>query len=691
MIFAAISNLVEKSGVSIYWVEELWNKAHKFLCGAIAFVFLGLILKGTLPLLQTIVLFLAAVGLVSWFFLRERFCFWSDGKISKLYWQSNTTAMMWWHLERAFTFQAKGGIDRVVKLELSGSGEFFPNQEGLDPSWDCQFTVLVFVKPQKKIVDLRKISDLFLWDRLYFGNNLSLLPSDADSHYVGYPNELDEDGDELLIRHDFYYRGRAHSKLGLLLGLDGDWLKHSPSSIYVNSGGAYPVRFRLKKRDLLFWSKSWPQTFLSSNRVKLGALADDGNSTEATDSVDREIVAENTSSSSSSIDGQVFPWGFTLVFLALLVGASVIWLRGGSQVRNLVAPPPNVVASSTDPVYAPFEPRQFYVVPGDGATSVNVRSGPGPSYDVIREAARGEIVTGDGRAHGTDGLDWIRLTGGGFIRERLLREARLSLPEPEVSEAPQQRSSLEPLTSICIYPGQSAADFRVTADGQIWFRNLKLFNNIVVPQDVGYISVVSVAGTSRSLVVLSDADWGEIEAAIIDRETGTVAIPELLGNRHRIGAVDAANTLLIRIGCSTERSSPALWQVASDPNILVMMVSPIEDSADVGVLDARTGELAHGGPPASAILAEVRGLADPRVDRPSDLRWFAYGPEISAGTSILISEGNDRTIVLLNVSFAFTCSPKSDDEDFARCVKAGYPEYPATRMTKPVQLTLTMK
>lgn len=66
-------------------------------------------------------------------------------------------------------------------------------------------------------------------------------------------------------------------------------------------------------------------------------------------------------------------------------------------------------------------PVPFVVNPGQRYQRANVRTGPGRSYGVAYEVARGDVVMGLKRARASNGDTWIRIAGrGGFVKESIL-------------------------------------------------------------------------------------------------------------------------------------------------------------------------------------------------------------------------------------------------------------------------------
>lgn len=79
-------------------------------------------------------------------------------------------------------------------------------------------------------------------------------------------------------------------------------------------------------------------------------------------------------------------------------------------------------AERTQKSYVPSQHIEISFISNHGAAyrKINIRSGPGVNYKVIREVDRGQLVIGIKRVSDANGDPWVRLKAGGYAKETIL-------------------------------------------------------------------------------------------------------------------------------------------------------------------------------------------------------------------------------------------------------------------------------
>lgn len=111
--------------------------------------------------------------------------------------------------------------------------------------------------------------------------------------------------------------------------------------------------------------------------------------------------------------------------------------------------------------------KTFIVRPGEGAFSINLRSGPGRDYVSVRTLQEGEQVTVTGEIMGPDNLPWLAVQAGGdsgFVKASLLRDPTAPSPSFDCSRATEWSEMM-----VCSRSALAQADVSVA---EAYNRNL---------------------------------------------------------------------------------------------------------------------------------------------------------------------------------------------------------------------------
>ncbi len=107
-------------------------------------------------------------------------------------------------------------------------------------------------------------------------------------------------------------------------------------------------------------------------------------------------------------------WVALIGVIVVTVGA-LLWAQRGNVSEETAAPAAESAAVAAQPAEAAFAPQS-----GRVTSVVNLRGGPGTSFDVQSKLNAGAPVTIVARAMGEDGYWWLQVEGGSWVRSDLV-------------------------------------------------------------------------------------------------------------------------------------------------------------------------------------------------------------------------------------------------------------------------------
>lgn len=170
--------------------------------------------------------------------------------------------------------------------------------------------------------------------------------------------------------------------------------------------------------------------------------------------------------SQPALNEDIGPASEDLLSRRWIAPASVLGLVSAALVAWLLWPHAATPPLPSSPQRVDFAQAQpFMIVPGEGATYVNERDGPGTNYPVLRQMVRGTNVSGIARTFDAQNVAWIALSDGqGYVKEALLTTPPPSPPAPTpvpppapVQPAPTPVPQVAPATKPADPPSMSQA------------------------------------------------------------------------------------------------------------------------------------------------------------------------------------------------------------------------------------------